>query len=323
MLFPAEGKVELDWSSSSATINDSTPMADLVFQSIDPGFSFIEWDGSPGASFFHNSTGVTIPVDYFIGNVKIYNNVSFNLYAATEACRGDTLLFMLINWTSNGIINYLWTEPSGDTSSNDRLIINGIQPSQAGMYSLLITDTLGCYSDTTFEIFLYPSTPEFAVQDTIFTDDPFDLDAGAGFVHYLWNTGDTTQMIWVEEDGWYSAEVESPEGCVGVDSSYIIFSTPPELIKIFFPNAFTPNGDGLNDEFKVVTPSTNVEVFSLSIFNRWGAMIFQTNDITQGWDGTYQGTLCQQGSYVFKVSYNSMYSNTAPEVKMGSVMLVK
>ncbi len=324
MLFPAEGKVELVWSSISATLNDSTPMADLVFQSLDPGLSFIEWDGSPGASFFHNSTGVTIPVDYFIGNVKIYNNVSFNLYAANEACRGDTLLFMLIDWTSNGIISYLWTEPNGDISSNDRLIINGIQPSQAGIYSLLITDALGCYSDTTFEILLYPSTPEFAVQDTIFTDDPFDLDAGAVFISYLWNTGDTTQMIWVEENGWYSAEVESPEGCVGVDSSYVVFSTSPELIKIYFPTAFTPNGDGLNDEFNPVTIVVDIQHFSLSIYNRWGALVYQTNDITEGWDGTYQGELCQPGAYVYKVAYNGSTSlNSTPEVKMGTVMLVR
>lgn len=323
VLYPAEGKVEIDWSSSSATINDSTPMAYLVFQSNDPGFSFVEWDGSPGASFFHNSTGVTIPVDYFIGNVKIYNNVSFNLYGITEACKGDTLLFMLTSWTSNGNISYLWTESNGDTSSNDHLIINGIQPSQAGMYSLLITDALGCYSDTTFDILLYPSTPEFAVQDTIFTDDPFDLDAGAGFLHYLWNTGDTTQTIWVEENGWYSADVESPEGCIGIDSSYVVFSTP-ELIKIYFPNAFTPNNDGVNDVFNVVTSTIDVNQFSLSIYNRWGALVYYTNDITKGWDGTCEGELCQSGAYIYKVSYNGYTSlNSTPEIKMGAVMLVR
>jgi len=323
VLYPADGKVELDWSSSSATINDSTPMAYLVFQSNDPGFSFVEWDGSPGASFFHNSTGVTIPVDYFIGNVKIYNNVSFNLYGLTEACKGDTLLFMLTSWTSNGNISYLWTESNGDTSSNDRLIINGIQPSQAGMYSLLITDALGCYSDTTFDILLYPSTPEFAVQDTIFTDDPFDLDAGAGFLHYLWNTGDTTQMIWVEENGWYSAEVESPEGCIGIDSSYVVFSTL-ELIKIYIPNAFTPNNDGVNDVFNVVTSTIDVNQFSFSIYNRWGALVYYTNDITNGWDGTCEGELCPFGAYVYKVSYNGSTSlNSTPEIKMGTVMLVR
>ena len=324
MLFPAEGKVELDWSSSSATLSDSTPMTDLVFQSIDPGLSFVDWDGSPGASFFQNSTGVSIPVDFFVGTVKIYNNVSFDLWATTEACQGDTLQLVSMVWISNGVVTYLWTEPNGDTSSNMILTINNIQPSQTGLYSILVTDTLGCYSDTTFEILLYPSTPEFAVQDTIFTDDPFDLDAGAGFISYLWNTGDTTQMIWVEEKGWYSTEVESPEGCVGVDSSFVVFSTPPELIKIYFPNAFTPNGDGLNDEFKPITNSLDIEHFSLSIFNRWGAMIYQTNDITQGWDGTYNGALCQPGSYVYKIAYSTFIPSTAEsEIKMGTVMLIR
>ena len=95
-------------------------------------------------------------------------------------------------------------------------------------------------------------------------------------------------------------------------------------INIYFPNAFTPNGDGVNDEFKVVTSTTNIALFSLSIYNRWGALVYQTNDITQGWDGTYKGTACQRGSYVFKVTYNTSTSPlTTSETKMGTVMLVR
>lgn len=326
-LFPAEGKIELNWASTAVTLTDNTVIADLVFQANDQGISFVEWDGSAGAGFFKNSTGLSIPVDYFLGIVKVYTEVDFSIWGSNEICTGEMLQLGPAIWASNGLTTYLWTYPDGDTSTNKNLNINNIQPNQSGTYSLLLTDTVECTAENTVDIIVLPTPyPEFAVQDTIFTDDPIDLDAGYGFLHYLWNTGDTTQMIWVEEDGWYLAEVESSEGCVGEDSSFVVFSTPipPELIIISFPNAFTPNGDGLNDEFKVVTPSTNVEVFSLSIFNRWGAMVFQTKDITKGWDGTYQGTMCPQGSYVFKVSYNtSIHSNTPPEVKMGTVMLVR
>jgi gliding motility-associated-like protein len=152
---------------------------------------------------------------------------------------------------------------------------------------------------------------------------PIELDAGAGFASYWWNNGDITQTSWANTQGWYLAQVESVEGCIGEDSSYVFFSTPAELINVYFPNAFTPNGDGLNDEFKVIISSPNIEAFSMSVFNRWGAIIFHTNDISLGWDGTYQGKMCTPGSYVFKISYNtSINSNTQPEAKIGTVMLV-
>ena len=324
-LFPAERKIELNWASSAVTLSENSIIADLVFQTNDQGVSFVEWDGSAGAGYFQNSTGLSIPVDYFLGIVKIYKEVDFTIWGSKEICTGEMLQIGPAIWNSNGSTTYLWTYPDGTTDTTKNLLINNIQSGQSGVYTLLVTDTAQCMAEKAADIMVFPIPyPEFALQDTIFTDDPIDLDAGAGFLSYLWNTGDTTQMIWVEEKGWYSTAVESPEGCVGVDSSYIVFSSPPELINVYFPNAFTPNGDGLNDEFKVVTPSTDVEVFSLSIFNRWGALIFQTNDISKGWDGTFKGTICPHGTYVFKVAYNTTsQSLSAPEIKMGIVMLVR
>jgi len=68
------------------------------------------------------------------------------------------------------------------------------------------------------------------------------------------------------------------------------------------PSAFTPNGDGLNDVFRVKYPFT-VSAFSFAIFNRWGERVFQSNDITKGWDGTYNGTDQNAGAYVWMISF--------------------
>lgn len=69
---------------------------------------------------------------------------------------------------------------------------------------------------------------------------------------------------------------------------------------VFVPNAFSPNNDGHNDEFKVFLP--NISSGELSIFNRWGELLFRTNDLTQGWDGTFRGRGVPEGVYVFSVS---------------------
>ena len=70
------------------------------------------------------------------------------------------------------------------------------------------------------------------------------------------------------------------------------------------PDAFTPNGDGLNDNFKIfgVQPE-NITKFNFQIYNRWGQLIFYTNNILDGWDGTYKGGKCPPGVYVWVIYY--------------------
>ncbi len=328
LLFPAEGRIELNWSSVAVTLADNTIMADLVFESIDPGMSLIEWDGSPGASLFQNSTGLTIPVDYFIGIVKIYKEVSFSFWGTNEFCEGETMELEPIVWSSNGDVTYLWTDPNGDTSSYEIMTINNIQINQSGTYSLTVTDTLDCKADASVVVIVYPTPiPAFAGQDTIFTEVPVDIDAGAVFLYYLWNTGDTTQIITVQNNGWYSVEIESQQGCMGGDSVFVLFSTPPEPIpdiRIYLPNAFSPDSDGLNDEFKAVTNSENIKSFQMLIYDRWGTLIFESNNISKGWNGTFKGKLCQQGVYVYKIEYSLFASSTGQsETKIGTVVLVR
>jgi|GEM_PF-1648896 len=69
-----------------------------------------------------------------------------------------------------------------------------------------------------------------------------------------------------------------------------------------YPNAFTPNNDGLNDEFKIVSDSP-LDNFKMQIFNRNGALIFESDDQNNGWNGTYKSTVLPLGTYIWKVSY--------------------
>ncbi len=69
---------------------------------------------------------------------------------------------------------------------------------------------------------------------------------------------------------------------------------------IYVPNTFTPNGDGLNDSFGIAGEA--IKELHLVIYNRWGQKIFETNNINDRWDGTFNGTLAPQGSYSYNVS---------------------
>ena len=66
---------------------------------------------------------------------------------------------------------------------------------------------------------------------------------------------------------------------------------------LHIPNAFTPNNDNLNDTYKII--GIGIRKFNMKIFNRWGEIVFESNDINVGWDGNYKGKKSAQGSYTY------------------------
>jgi len=100
-----------------------------------------------------------------------------------------------------------------------------------------------------------------------------------------------SQVVYLEGKNQY--------GCVASDSMMIrIVGCDPA--SIFVANIFTPNGDGVNDMLYVRSKALS-EIEYFQIFNRWGAMVFQTNNMTAGWDGLINGKLAEAGTYVYQV----------------------
>lgn len=97
--------------------------------------------------------------------------------------------------------------------------------------------------------------------------------------------------------------------------------------KIFIPNAFSPNSDGLNDNFNPIMffmkdgDLEEINGFSLIIFNRWGEKVFETNNPRGGWDGSYKGTECQPGAYVYKVKATGL--NDLKIYKDGTIAIIR
>ena len=101
-----------------------------------------------------------------------------------------------------------------------------------------------------------------------------------------------------------------------------MFIDPSEStdIKIYLPNAFSPDGDGLNDTFKPVASADNITSFKMQIYNRWGQLLFETSDIGSGWDGSYYGNKVMGGSFVYKIEY---FIGSKNFVKTGTVVVVR
>ena len=88
---------------------------------------------------------------------------------------------------------------------------------------------------------------------------------------------------------------------------------------LFHPTAFTPNGDNLNDNFSVF--GQYVVAFDMQIFNRWGELLFSTNDIQSGWDGTFRGNEMPEGTYTFIAHITDRAGRTFK--RSGSVLLLR
>ncbi|MEL6922507.1 MAG: T9SS type B sorting domain-containing protein, partial [Bacteroidota bacterium] len=94
----------------------------------------------------------------------------------------------------------------------------------------------------------------------------------------------------------YTVTVSTPEGCVQVAT--ISYPVIPPTFDV--PNAFTPNGDSRNDDFKLVYEG-NVQLRSLQVFDRWGELVYETNDIDSGWDGRQNGKDMPSDVYVYLI----------------------
>jgi gliding motility-associated-like protein len=106
--------------------------------------------------------------------------------------------------------------------------------------------------------------------------------------------------------------------CAGIvlRDSVLVFVTSP------IPNAFTPNGDGLNDVFRIFgTPPENITKYNFQIYDRWGQRIFSTTNIEEGWDGTFKGQYCPAGVYVWEIFYED--GKKTRVTNHGTVMLLR
>jgi len=86
------------------------------------------------------------------------------------------------------------------------------------------------------------------------------------------------------------------------------------------PSAFTPNQDGLNDEFRFKSPGV-VSDFSMQVYNRLGQLLFTTSNAGKGWDGTWHGVKQATGSYVWKMHYKN--ANSEAKKFKGMVLLIR
>jgi len=277
-----------------------------------------------GVSFHWNNgvitaTNIVSPTTTTVYSVTVSNN---------NGCSGTDLVTVNVNQnpvpsiTTTGAVcgrndgtasalpaglNYAWSN-----NESTQQIIN-LHP---GSYSLTVTDANGCTNTTSAIVDdIHGPTADFIAVPSVLTlfENPLCvfMDHSVGATQWLWSfgdgTGSTEHFVTHEYTvvGYYPVTllVTDDQGCV--DSMQIVIEVK-DLYTIYIPNAFTPNGDGVNDLFGVSGKNIDTKDFEMVIFNRWGERVFYTNDPNEFWNGTLNNNGGKNdglpGAYIYKVT---------------------
>jgi gliding motility-associated-like protein len=134
---------------------------------------------------------------------------------------------------------------------------------------------------------------------------------------FVWNDGVSTGQRNFAQPGKYSLQVMNSCGSASGD----LIVKDAGVCTLIFPNVFSPNHDGKNDVF-ISSITSGLDAYSLTIYNRWGQIVFRSSDPSQGWDGRVAGKPAEAGSYVWMLSYRSAETELTKNQK-GSVLLIR
>ncbi len=232
---------------------------------------------------------------------KILNN---------NQCMGDIIQFSSIDEhcsvIPSNIISWKWDFGDGSFSEE---INPSHQYTESGTYNvkLVVTDEHGCSDSTHRSVTIHPFPDLSSLNDTLveFGSD-LTLNAGNYGAQFLWTNGEVGRIITLEqltEETIIGVEI-TKHNC-SIFKEITIFVGPPPVTEIYLPNAFTPDNDGLNDLF--MAKGKNIDQFIMYIYDKWGMPIYNTDDISTGWDGTKNGNPCPEGVYVYLIDYTGIY----------------
>ncbi len=319
------------------------------FKNISSGAFAYDWDfGDPSSNLDVSSTaeptytypdtgtfvvklivnkGSTCP-DSISRIVKIYPEFNTDFIFSGKNCPGETFTF-----TDQSTSTYFpvdkWTWNFDDNSAIDNAQNPfHIFPNMKNGYNvtLISGNSRGCL-DTMTKNIPVEFVNVFAGNDTIFPKNTFFPFQGSGALSYLWTPNFNLNFDNISNPigdfpntGYYDYILKgiTENGCIGYDTIKLTVTEGPY---IFVPNAFSPNGDGQNDFLKIFFSGFK-KINFFRIYNRFGQLVFQTNDInTKGWDGNFKGSPAILGTYFWYM--NAIDEKNVRKEYKGDILLIK
>lgn len=275
--------------------------------------------------------------------VTVRPEPNVNFVVSDEAgCPAFEVIFDIQGFQTEGV--YTWDFGDGDMGTGPSPISHVY--TQSGVYdvSLTVTDEFGCeQSNSQTNLINVAEVPTAAFSFTPKTLTEYDnlvrfTDESIGANSWFWDFGNgetSTQRnpeLIFEEPGNYVVELRVMSSGLCLDSAYSAVRYPGEVV-MWIPNAFTPDGDGLNDVFKVVS-NEYFTAYEIYIYDRWGNVVFHSTDVNEVWHGDANGEFAKSGDsyyqeadvYNYVISYNAMFAtggNIETEYVKGNVTLIR
>lgn len=223
-----------------------------------------------------------------------------NIVPDTAICPGEEVDL----WAEGGI-SYWW-QPSQyfiDPSLPNQIV----QLLNPEYFYVTITDAQGC--DKTMYVYI-DTLPlpviELPLNINAHWGDEVVLNATTNGVEYWWSPTENLSCsqclnptVTISEASTYQLTVKGENGCLNHSYVTILFDG-----SLYVPNVFTPNGDGVNDVFYAY--GEDIIEFHMQIFNRWGELLFESEDLDKGWDGFYLNQLVKTETYIWKIKFKDI-----------------
>ena len=268
------------------------------------------WYPSTGLSSTSSSTvtsTASVTTKYFVNFINTCGTLTDSVTVTiikieAKSSLDDTICYnQKIQLWATGGKSYSWTPAAYcSTPNKDTTFVNPPSP----IRFRVIVDSSGC-SDTAYTKIDFSPIPtvDAGLSQKINIGEEVQLYATHSFGTFFWTYSPTLNCDTCEntiayplKTTYYYAHIVDSFGCSAVDSVRILIDG-----SLFIPNTFTPNGDYKNEVFRIY--GDNILEFKILIFNRWGDVIYESNDINEPWDGKNKGEPVKTGTYIWKISY--------------------
>ncbi|MEM6347054.1 MAG: gliding motility-associated C-terminal domain-containing protein [Bacteroidota bacterium] len=284
-----------------------------------PGATYLWDNGSQSPTRTVSSSGIYIvQVNNLCGvdqGIVAYDFLptpdDFSFGGDQRLCRGDSLRLMQ---DQGEAFSYRWQDGSAERS---------FLVQRPGEYALRISNECGQAFDEIDITYLAPPTVDLGNDTVVCTDRAKFITLDASLPQeatYVWQDSSTESFFQVKQPGAYIVNIEND---CGVAADSILIEPTRCFCAIHAPTAFTPNEDGLNEQFQLFYDCQIVSG-TLRVYNRWGQAVFSTQNPDEVWDGTFLGRKCPEGVYVWAFEFDYTEADrTEIWVERGTVSLIR
>ena len=293
--------------------------AQLLLKSALAGVHYQWQDGSQEPNFTVSTSGiysVSVTANGCIGTDSIQvgylKPLIDPLGPDTTLCEGQSLTINLLPLSDQ----VRWQD--GSTGPTYRIRQPGLFWAKIQTHGCITTDSLRIKSKPTFTFRLGKDTT-LCNEKSLLVHRPLTKDST---VQFSWMDGSKgpSIMVALEIPVWLESNLG---GCIFRDSLQVRVINCSDVM-LYVPDAFTPNNDGTNDTFGCILKGTPLLSYSLTIYSRWGNVVYATTDQQASWDGTYKAEACISGQYVYKIAITYLINSVVKHFdKLGTVSLFR